>query len=200
MTSASVTSNDFLAVMKERCARAKSSIANASQNPSAPLVESLAVREEPGSLPVANSDALGDALQQIKAVANAGATNIASHAQNEITTTVSNFLQSAKDGNAVETFRESMLRSEQDAKNNANIAIDKAYDTAIGLVANMSPSDQSAVVNLMDTIGAGVSKIVTEINGFIKNAVETLQQWIGNAFEAIKVFFSKLAAYIKSIF
>ncbi|KAA8697093.1 MULTISPECIES: hypothetical protein [Pseudomonas] len=199
MTSAVVTSNDFLVVMQERCTRAKSYIENASQNPSAPLVESLAVREESGSLPVANSDALGDALQQIKAVANAGATHTANQAQNEISTSVSNFMQSAKDGSAVEKFRESMRRSGQTAKVNANQAIDKAYDTAIELVSNMSPSDQNAVVNLMDNIGGVLSNIYSKINSFILNAIETLQSWINNAFEAIKALFSQIAAYIKSV-
>lgn len=200
MTSATVTSNDFLAVMKERRAGAKSSIANASQNPSAPLVESLAVREEAGSLPVANSDALGDALQQIKAVANAGATSTASQAQNEITASATNFMQSAKDSNAVEAFKESMSKSQQNANTNANHAIDNAYDKAEALGANMSHSDQNGILNFMSVVQGAFSNIFTEISDFITSAVETLERWIRNAFESIKEFFSQIAAYIKRVF
>lgn len=196
MTSATVASNDFLAVMKKQRAQAQQSIAN----PSGGAI-GLSVDEKLGSLPVSNSDSLDDALQQIKAVANIGATATADQAQNEITTITTTYMHSARDSNANMAFQRQMEQCREHVINNANNAIDKAYDKAEALGRNMSPSEQNAIINFMtNVVEKGISAVKNEIVDFIINAINTLPNWINHAFDAIKQTFAKIAAFIKSIF
>lgn len=196
MTSATVASNDFLAVMKKQRVQAQQSIAN----PSGGAI-GLSVDEKLGSLPVSNSDSLDDALQQIKAVANIGATATADQAQNEITTITTTYMHSARDSNANMAFQRQMEQCREHVINNANNAIDKAYDKAEALGRNMSPSEQNAIINFMtNVVEKGISAVKNEIVDFIINAINTLPNWINHAFDAIKQTFAKIAAFIKSIF
>jgi hypothetical protein len=196
MTSATVASNDFLAVLKKQRALAHKSIAN----PSGGTI-GLSADEQLGSLPISNSDALDDALQQIKAVANIGATATADQAQNEITTITNTYMNSARDANASAAFKQQMEQSKAHAINNANSAIDKAYDKAEDLGCNMSPSEQNALISFMtNVVEKGISGVINEITDFIVNAIRTFPSWIVHAFDAIKQTFAKIAAFIKSIF
>ncbi|WP_434580214.1 hypothetical protein J3P95_18085 [Pseudomonas sp. Z5-35] len=201
MTSATVASNDFPAVMKEQRAQANKSIASLSTGALVPMAGIQALQEQLGSLPVSNSDALDDAFQQIKAVANLGATAVADQAQHEITTITNTYINSAKDGNASSLFREQMEQCIGHAKSNANNAIDKAYDKAENLGQNLNPSEQNALISFMsNVVEKGVSAVLNEIVEFITNAVRTLPNWIAHAFDAIKQTFAKIAAFIRSIF
>jgi alanyl-tRNA synthetase len=196
MTSATVASNDFLAVLKKQRALAHQSI----ENPSGGII-GLSADEQLGSLPISNSDALDDALQQIKAICNSGATTTADQAQNEITTITNTYMNSARDDNASAAFRQQMEQSKARALNNAKSAIDKAYDKAVDLGRNMTPSEQNALVSFMsDVVQKGISSIINEIADFIVNAIRTLVTWIKDAFDSIKQVFEKINAFIKNIF
>jgi cell fate (sporulation/competence/biofilm development) regulator YlbF (YheA/YmcA/DUF963 family) len=196
MTSATVASNDFLAVLKKQRALAHQSIAN----PSGGTI-GLSADEQLGSLPISNSDALDDALQQIKAVANIGATATADQAQNEITTITNTYMNSARDANASAAFKQQMEQCREHAKANAIKGMDSTYDKAEELGGNLSPSELDALVSFMtNVVESGFSRIINEINDFIVNAIRTLPSWIGHAFDAIKQTFAKIAAFIKSIF
>ncbi|MCO8310972.1 hypothetical protein [Pseudomonas mandelii] len=196
MTSATLASNDFLAVMKEQRAQAYQSVANLK-----PSTKGRISLEEMQPLPASNSDALDDAIQQIKAVANTSATATADQAHNEITAATTTYKKSMGDSNAKSDFEQQMEKCKSNVINNARTGIDKAYDKAQELGANMSPSEQNSLVNFMKTVvEEGFGAVVNEITGFIVNAIRTLSSWIQGAFEAIKEVFAKIAAFIKSIF
>lgn len=201
MTSATVASNDFLAVLEEQRVQANKNIANPSAGALVPMAEIQALQEQLGSLPVSNSDALDDALQNIKAVAHSGATLTAEQAQQEITEITNRYMNSARDNNANSIFNEQMEQCRERARENGDIAINKAFDTAKNDGQNSNSSVQSAIINFMQhTVVPGISAVLSEILTFIANAVENFPNWIAHAFDAIKQVFTKIAAYIKSIF
>ncbi|WLG93844.1 hypothetical protein [Pseudomonas sp. FP198] len=201
MTSANVASNDFLAVLNEQRVQANKNIANPSTGALVPMAEIQALQEQLGSLPVSNSDALDDDLQKIKAVAHSGATVLAEQAQEEITDITNRYMNSARDNDAYSLFRNKMEQCREHARENADIAIDKVFDTAQNVGQNSNPSVQSAIINFMTSVvEPGISAVLNEILNFIANAVENLPNWIAHAFDAIKQTFAKITAFIKSAF
>jgi hypothetical protein len=198
MTSTTVASNDFLAVLEKQRAQAHKSIANPSGG-----TLSLSADEQLGSLPISNSDALDDTLQQIKAAANIRATATADQAQNEITIITKTYMNSARDANASAAFKQQMEQCKEHAKANAINGIDSTFDIAHELIigSNLSPSELNAIVSFMgNNIQSGFSSVLNEITSFIVYAVQRLPNWIDHAFDAIRQTFAKIAAYIKSIF
>ncbi|MBT2293848.1 hypothetical protein [Pseudomonas fluorescens] len=201
MTSATVASNDFLAVMQKQRAQANKGIADPSIGAFEPSAKVRGEFEQLGGVPVSNSDSLDDALRQIKAVANTDATATADQAQNDITTITNAYRNSMGDNNAAENFRQQMDACRTKVIANASKGLDSAYDKAAELGRNMSPSEQNSLLSFMkNVVEMGFTRIANEIVQFIGNAIETLSSWITNAFYAIKKIFTDIAAFIEKNF
>jgi hypothetical protein len=201
MTSATVTSNDFLAIMKERRAHAHKRIANPSVGRFVPSANIRAAYQLLRSFPVSNTDALDDAQQQIKDTSNVGATNTADTSEGDITTISNTYKNDPDNPNAQSTFQQQMEDSKTKAKKNSDDAIDAAYDKAEELGKQMTPSEQNSILSFMqNVVEKGIAGVIGEITDFIVNAVNTLVNWIKDALAAIGKTFSKIAGFIKSIF
>jgi hypothetical protein len=147
-------------------------------------------------LPVSNDDELDDAIQQIRAVGNSGVTNAASHSESGITNAANAF---QSDQNASE-FGNKMGATRKSALGDVGDAINATYDKAEQIGANLNPSQQNTLLQVLDTLNDGFHAIWNKISGFILDAVRNVVSFCQEAPGNIIHFFADISSMIKSIF
>lgn len=148
-------------------------------------------------LSVSNSGELDDAIKQIRATANTGATSYASNFRLGITKAASAYQSDPSAGK----FNESMNLVRQEALGDLQAAIGATYDKADAVAENLSPSQQQAIVKLMDTLSnTGFNKLGSKVSDFILDIVRNTAIFIQHASGNIKSFFENLMSFIKNTF
>jgi len=207
MTTKTASTSDFVAIMEEMRIHSKKRIANPSVglfDPSSKVKDTYySMRALP--LPVSNDDAIDDALAKIKQDAGTGA-NTTSDGCNSDINGISSDYKAQVDANPKDTtqastdFTTKMNASRDKAKKNADDTIDAAYDKGIALGTNLPKAQQNAIFTTMNTITEGLTTVVSEIAGFVLNAVNTLVGWLKDCWKTITDTFNKIKNFITSIF
>lgn len=148
-------------------------------------------------LPVSNDDELDDAIQQIKAIGNSGATKTANNSQTGIKVATNAF---ESDQNASE-FENKMGSTRGSAHSDLADAINATYDKAVELAQNLSPSQANAICSLMENnLGPAFNEIWDQISSFIVDAVRNVGKFTQEAPSNIDDFFAGIAYCIKENF
>lgn len=147
-------------------------------------------------LPVSNDQQLDDAIRQIKATGNSGATTVANNSQSGITNATNTY----RGDHDEDEFKNKMESIRNSAHSDLGKAIDATYDKAEQVGENLSPSQQNAIISLMENLESAFGAILNSILSFIQDAVGNVGKFIQDAPSNINDLFEKLDAFIKSVF
>lgn len=147
-------------------------------------------------LPVSNDDQLDDAIQQIKATGNSGATTAANNSKSGISNATNTYRGDRDQGE----FESKMESTRNSAQNDLVKAINATYDKAQQVGENLSPSQQNAIMSLIDTLNSAFQGIWNNILSFIQDALRNVGEFIQDAPSNIDDLFAKIAAFIKRVF
>lgn len=202
MTSYAISEGDFVKILEDMRAHSHKCIAQGVHKVYTPSKHVEKAYYEYNFIPPLELDALDDFEANLKKDTKPDAEKLSNSTENDITSITNQYKADATSDpkKAEPNFVESMNKSRDTAKANADKAIDKAYDTAIAYGINKPEGMQKKILAFTSTITGGITAIVAKITEFVVNAVKKVVEWIKTAIKAIEDTFSKIGSFIGHIF